>query len=153
MRASRPSARHREPVRARARAFLARCDGHLCAWHCSCRAQGRSTTRWSSPMARRTAMLMRTLSIGAMAISLATSAAVAADLTDRLQAQRMTVVKVDQAGGRFLCAEHRRWTAVDKTNLGSIHPGDIVAVEKNGGRLAHLVLLRAAPDELMIPEQ
>jgi len=77
-------------------------------------------------------MMTRVLSITATAaiVSLATSAAIAESLTDRLQAARMTVVRVDKGAGKFLCAEHRRWTAVSAADLSAVHPGDIVKVDR-----------------------
>jgi hypothetical protein len=98
-------------------------------------------------------MLMRTLSMGAMVISLAAPAAMASGLTDQLQSERMTIVKVDQPGGRFLCAEHRHWTSAVKSDLAALRPGDIVAVERVGRGPVHLVLVRHAADELASPEQ
>jgi len=98
-------------------------------------------------------MLMRTLSIGVMAILLAAPAAMGADLTERLHSERMTIVKVDQPGGRFFCAEHRHWTSAVRSDLAGLRPGDIVAVERTGRGPVHLVLVRAAADELTSPEQ
>ena len=97
-------------------------------------------------------MMTRTLSISLVVMGLAASAAVAATLTDRLQTERMTVVKVDRAAGRFKCAEHARWTPVVKMDLQDVQPGDIVRVERAAGRSARLVVLRAASDELGGPE-
>jgi len=97
-------------------------------------------------------MLTRTFSIGVAVVTMATSAALAATLTERLQAERMTVVGVDRTAGRFLCAEHRRWTPVVKADLREVRPGDIVRVEPATGKPAHIVVLRTAPDELASPE-
>jgi hypothetical protein len=97
-------------------------------------------------------MLMRTLSIGAVAISLAASAAMAAGFAERLQAERMTVLQVDQESGKFLCVEHGRWTAVARDNLAGVHQGDIVKVERSQGEPARLVVLRTAAEELTSPE-
>jgi len=98
-------------------------------------------------------MVIRALSIGAVAISVVATAATAADLTDRVQAERMTVVRIDQPGGRFQCAEHHRWVPVAKADLGAVLPGDIVRVERAAGHPAHLILLRTASEELASPEQ
>jgi hypothetical protein len=76
-----------------------------------------------------------------------------AGLTEQMQQNRMTVVKVDPAAGRFMCAEHLRWTPVAKSDLAAVQPGDIVKVDRNGGAVARLVLLRAAADELTSPAQ
>ena len=97
-------------------------------------------------------MLMRTLSISLVALSLAAGAAAAATLSDRLQTERMTVLEVDRTGGRFKCAEHRRWIPVAKRNLQDIHPGDIVRVELTAGQQRRLVVVREAADELGSPE-
>ena len=98
-------------------------------------------------------MLKRTFPVClAAAIMMAASAALAADLTDSLQAERMTVVKVDHAAGRFQCAEHGRWTAVVRADLRDVQPGDIVKVEPAKGKPAHIVVVRTAADEIASPE-
>ena len=76
----------------------------------------------------------------------------ASGITERLESQRMTVLKTDLATGRFLCAEHRHWTPVLKADLRGLHPGDIVRVEPQEGGRVRLVLLRTAADELASPE-
>ena len=76
----------------------------------------------------------------------------ASGITERLESQRMTVLKTDLATGRFLCAEHRHWTPALKADLRGLNPGDIVRVEPREGGRAHLVLLRTAADELSSPE-
>ena len=97
-------------------------------------------------------MLKRTFPFSLAAVVLAASAALAAGLTDRLQAERMTVVKVDHAAGRFECAEHRRWTVVLRADLREVHPGDIVKVEPAKGKPARMVVVRTAADEIASPE-
>ena len=97
-------------------------------------------------------MLKRTFPVSLAAVMMAASAALAADLTDSLQAERMTVVKVDHAAGRFQCAEHRRWTAVLKADLREVQPGDIIRVEPAKGQPAHIVVVRTAADEIASPE-
>jgi hypothetical protein len=77
----------------------------------------------------------------------------ASSLTERLENQRMTVLKTDLATGRFLCVEHRHWTPALKSDLRGLQPGDIVRVEPQAGGGAHLVLLRTAADELEGPEK
>jgi hypothetical protein len=77
----------------------------------------------------------------------------ASSLTERLENQRMTVLKTDLATGRFLCVEHRHWTPTLKSDLRGLQPGDIVRVEPQAGGRAHLVLLRTAADELEGPEK
>ena len=90
-------------------------------------------------------MLTRVLSITAAVLSLTAAAAVAEGLTDRLQATRMTVVKIDREAGKFMCAEHRRWEAVSKAGLSIVHPGDIVRVDRKDGRLPRITVVRRAP--------
>lgn len=97
-------------------------------------------------------MLKRALSIGAVAVTMATSAAMAAGLTADLQAGRMTVVKVDRVTGQFQCAEHGRWTAVTRDSLQGVQQGDIVKVDRSSGSTARLVVLRTAASELSSPE-
>ena len=97
-------------------------------------------------------MVKRTFPVSLAAIMMAASAALSAGLTDSLQAERMTVVKVDHAAGRFQCAEHRRWTAVLKEDLREVQPGDIVRVEPAKGKPAHIVVVRTAADEIASPE-
>ena len=97
-------------------------------------------------------MLKRTFPFSLAVVVMAASAALAAGLTDRLQAERMTVVKVDHDAGRFQCAEHRRWTAALRTDLRDVHPGDIVKVEPAKGKPARIVVLRTAADEMASPE-
>jgi nitrous oxidase accessory protein NosD len=97
-------------------------------------------------------MLVRGLSIGAAAVALAASAAMAASLSEQMQTGRMTVLEVDQGSGRFMCVEHLKWTAVERANLDAIRQGDIVRVEKREGQPARLVVVRNAADELTSPE-
>jgi hypothetical protein len=93
---------------------------------------------------------MRTVTIAVGMVVVAASAALAAGLTERLQTERMTVLKVDRASGQFQCVEHRRWTPATKESL--VQSGDIVRVERPNGRPARLVVLRIAADELASPE-
>jgi hypothetical protein len=94
---------------------------------------GRAVHGWSSPAtteqhstpAREAAMLKQVFSIGVMVVvTMAAPAALAANLHERLQADRMTVAGVDQAVGRFLGAEHRRWILVVKADLRDVRPGE-----------------------------
>lgn len=66
-------------------------------------------------------MISRAIALSVAAVSMATASVFAADLTERLMSERMTVVKVDRAHGRFLCAEHRHWTWISKQ--GAVEPG------------------------------
>jgi hypothetical protein len=97
-------------------------------------------------------MVTRVLSITTAVVSLAVSAAVAAGLTDQMQTTRMTVVQVDKSAGKFLCAEHRKWTAVSAADLKVVGAGDIVKVERRDGQPSRIIVLRHASDELSSPE-
>ena len=97
-------------------------------------------------------MVTRVLSISAVVVSVAASAAIAGGLTDYLQATRMTVVRVDKGAGKFFCAEHRRWTSVSAEGLGAVQPGDIVKLDRKDGQLPKLTVLRRASDEIGSPE-
>jgi len=108
-------------------------------------------------------MLRRALVTGLAVLSLTGStvlaeAAVGHSSDERMAAvghspdERMTVLRVDAAGSRFLCAEHQRWVWVEKGDLDGVGPGDIVRVDWTGGRLARLQLLRTATDEMSSPE-
>jgi hypothetical protein len=96
-------------------------------------------------------MRIRTLAMAVGVVFVAASAALAAGLTERLQTERMTVLKVDRAAGQYQCVEHRRWTSVAKDSLALVQEGDIVRVEPASGR-PRLVRLRLASDELASPE-
>ena len=96
-------------------------------------------------------MRIRTLALAVGVVFVAASAAVAAGWTERLQTERMTVLKVDRASGQYLCVEHQRWTSVAKDSLASVQTGDIVRLEPAAGR-PRLVVLRTAADELASPE-
>jgi len=93
-------------------------------------------------------MVTRVLSITAVVLSLAASAAVAGNLTDHLQATRMTVLRIDRDTGKFMCAEHRRWTAVFAADLQTVRPGDIVKVDRKDGQLPRITVVRRASDEI-----
>ncbi|OLC65251.1 MAG: hypothetical protein AUH69_09875 [Actinobacteria bacterium 13_1_40CM_4_65_12] len=97
-------------------------------------------------------MVTRVLSITAAVVSLATAAAVAGTLTDRLQTSRMTVLRVDKGADQFMCAEHRRWTSVSGSDLSAVHPGDIVRIDKIDGKLPRITVVRTAADEIGSPE-
>jgi hypothetical protein len=77
----------------------------------------------------------------------------ASSLTERIEADRMTVLRTDLSAGRFLCVEHRHWTPVAKSDLRGLQPGDIVRVDPLPGGRAHLVLLRTAAEEIGTPEE
>ena len=98
-------------------------------------------------------MITRTLTISVAVLSLATSAALAASLTERLQTERMTVVKVDRANQRFFCAEHRHWTRVSTTDVALMSSGDIVSVHRQDGQLPRVTVVRTAAEELASPER
>jgi len=97
--------------------------------------------------------LATSLFLAASAVVVSSTVVAASGLTDRLASHRMTVLKTDATGGRFLCVEHLKWTAVDKTDLARLGAGDIVRVEPQATGRARLVLLRTAADELSTPER
>lgn len=84
-------------------------------------------------------MLTRAFFVTTAVVSLAASTAIAASLTDR-------------GTGKFLCAEHRAWTAVAPADLSAVHPGDIVKLDGRGGSRPRLTVLRRAADEIASPE-
>lgn len=97
-------------------------------------------------------MRIRTLTMAVGVVLLTASMVSAAGLTEGLQTERLTVLKVDHAAGQFQCAEHRRWITVAKDSIARVRPGDIVRLERANGRPARVVVLRAAADELASPE-
>ena len=98
-------------------------------------------------------MRMRIVAAGAaVAIAAAASVSFAAGLTERLQTDRMTVLKVDRAGNRVQCVEHRKWTAVAQGMVEAVQEGDIVRFERTSPGAPRVVLLRTAADELASPE-
>jgi hypothetical protein len=111
---------------------------------------GGSTTL--NTRARRPAMISKAISISVGVLSLATSAALATGLTERMQAERMTVVQVDRSRGHFLCAEHRRWTQVAKAEVTKLAAGDIVRVEREDDQVWKVRVVRTASEELASPE-
>jgi hypothetical protein len=97
-------------------------------------------------------MTNKALAIGVVVLSLATSSAHAAGLTERVQSERMTVVKVDAVRGRFLCAEHGRWVRVSGAAVPALGVGDIVTLQRREGQLPRVTVVRTAADELTSPE-
>ena len=97
-------------------------------------------------------MKSKAISMIVVVLSLATSAALAADFTERMQTDRMTITKVDRDGGRFLCAEHLRWTHVSKPDATMLAVGDIVSVDAPAGEVTKVRVVRTAADELSSPE-
>jgi hypothetical protein len=97
-------------------------------------------------------MRIRTFAMAVGVVFVAASAALAAGLTERLQTERMTVLRVDRSSGQFQCAEHRHWMTATTDSLASVGTGDIVRVERTGGLPARLIVLRSAADELASPE-
>jgi hypothetical protein len=98
-------------------------------------------------------MVIKALAISVGVLATAASAALATGLTDRLQAERMTIVRVDHTKSRFLCAEHRAWLTVARADVAALATGDIVTVEPRNGRLAKVKVVRHAADELASPER
>jgi hypothetical protein len=104
------------------------------------------------PATGRTEMTNRALAIGVVVLALATSSAHAAGLTERVQSERMTVVKVDAVRGRFLCAEHGRWMRVSGADAPALGIGDIVTLQRREGQPPRVTVVRTAADELTSPE-
>ena len=98
-------------------------------------------------------MLKRALSIAVVILCGTGSAISAQTLFDRTQSSRMTVLKLDLNGSRFMCAEHRRWTTVARADLAGVHPGDVVRVTGHDQQPAHISVVRTAADELGSPEK
>jgi hypothetical protein len=97
-------------------------------------------------------MTNKALALGVVMLSLATSSAHAAGLTEQLQRERMTVVKVDAVGGRFRCAEHGRWMRVSPAHAPTLGIGDIVTLQRREGQLPRVTVVRTAASELTSPE-
>ena len=72
----------------------------------------------------------------------------ASNLTERIDGERMTVLKTDIPTGRCLCVEHRSWYSVVTSDLHSLQPGDIVRVELRSSGDSRVIRLRTAADEL-----
>jgi len=98
-------------------------------------------------------MINRVLWTTVGVVSLVTSAAVAASLTEQMAMDRMTVLKVDRVHARFLCAEHRHWTWISKGDVARLTTGDIVSLDRQQGRLPRVNVVRRAADELASPEK
>jgi hypothetical protein len=93
-------------------------------------------------------MRMRWVLLGLTTLALTGSALAAVSYTERVEARRMTVLEVDRDSGAILCAEHRRWIPVLRTDLKGIEPGDAVRVEQREGHATRLMALRTASDGL-----
>lgn len=93
-------------------------------------------------------MRMRWVLLGLATLALTGSALGAVTFTERFEAQRMTVTEVDRDAGAFLCAEHRRWIPVLRTDLRGIEAGDIVRIEQRDGHPTRLMALRTGEDGL-----
>ena len=98
-------------------------------------------------------MINRVLWTTVGVVSLVTSAAIAASLTEQMAMDRMTVLKVDRVHARFLCAEHRHWTWISKGDVARLTTGDIVSLDRQQGRLPRVNVVRRAADELASPEK
>ncbi|HEY2993224.1 MAG TPA: hypothetical protein VGM22_10440 [Methylomirabilota bacterium] len=98
------------------------------------------------------AMINKVLFATMAVVSLVASAAVAASLTERMEMDRMTVLKVDRVHARFLCAEHRHWTWISKSDVTRLSSGDIVSLDRQQGRLPRVTVVRTAAEELGSPE-
>jgi len=86
-------------------------------------------------------------------------------ITDWLQQNRLVVVAVDPVAGRVRlrtedaactelhCGEETVITTEDGVaDLGAINAGDIVKIERTGGRAQRIVVVRRVWDELTSPE-
>ena len=95
--------------------------------------------------------MSKVISISVVVLSLATSAALAASWTERMQTERMVVTKVDRENNQFYCAEHQRWTRISKAQAATLNVGDIIGIEAHEGQ--NVRVLRTAADELSSPER
>ena len=77
----------------------------------------------------------------------------ASNLTERIEGDRMTILKTDLSTGRFQCIEHHNWYPVVKSDLRSVQPGDIVRMEPQANGDARLIRLRTAAEELSSTEK
>ncbi len=111
-------------------------------------------------------MITRTLLISLIALFLAAPAG-AQSLTDSIQASRMIVLEVKKDAGQLYCLEGNGLRVVELTNgavplvvtgtaqradLGLLHPGDLIKVERKDGRAWKITVLRPAWAEIASPE-
>ena len=92
--------------------------------------------------------------------------AVAQNMTESLQTDRMTVVEVNKAAGRIVCLNgeprivahevHNGALVVaddgQRADLGFLNVGDVIKAEIRDGRIHKIVVLRRAWAELASPE-
>jgi len=93
-------------------------------------------------------MLLSGLCVVSAIAAISATVFAASTLTERIEGERMTVLKTDTSTGRFLCVEHHSWYPVVKSDLRGLQPGDIVRVEPQSNGSARLIRLRTAADEL-----
>jgi hypothetical protein len=93
--------------------------------------------------------------------------AVAENLTNAIQTDRMTVMEINRTAGQIVCVNSRGRVHVHKlTNdavvvtdekktgdLGSLNTGDVIKAELRAGRIQKIVVLRHAWHEAASPEQ
>lgn len=101
-------------------------------------------------------MVLRMLAT--MLVVLMTAApSLAGDLTDLIQAKRMTVLDVNKSTNQVRCIKHN-WMAIAPTatvisndgrtiGLGELKAGDLIKVESKGGEVQKIVVLRTAAEE------
>ena len=83
-----------------------------------------------------------------------TIATAAGTLTELMQSSRMTVLQIDHAAGRVLCAEHRAWTAVARADLGSVMGGvvlDLTGTQMEGDNAIVDVFTVMGGIEIFVP--
>lgn len=113
-------------------------------------------------------MNSRTLSLALAALLLA-APAFAQSLTDLLLAHRLTVLKVNTSAGQISCLDaNGRLRVVElgngalplvvadgvqRADLNLLTSGDVIKVERDGGRASKVTVLRRASDEIASPER
>lgn len=101
-------------------------------------------------------MVLRLIATTLMVL-VAAGPALAGDLSDRVEASRMTVLEVNKSTHQVRCIKHN-WMAVASTatvighdgrkiGLGGLAAGDVIKVESKDGEVQKIVVLRTAADE------
>ncbi len=107
-------------------------------------------------------MVIRALAATAMVLLTAGPTA-AGELSDLVQADRMTVLEVNKPAHKVRCIE-RSWMSVaaavtvvghegHRIDLTELSAGDVIKVEAKGGQIEKIVVLRRASDEAGSPER
>jgi hypothetical protein len=100
---------------------------------------------------------MRIRVLTAMLLVLSGTPALAGDLSDLVQANRMTVLAVDKPALKVRCILHN-WMDVSaaavvyeaegrQIGLGDLKAGDVIKTESNAGQIQKIVVLRRGSDE------